>query len=31
MDDEDLSIALADIEVARLVPDWSEYLRAGSA
>lgn len=31
IDDEDLSIALADIEVARLVPDWSEYLRAGSA
>ncbi len=31
MGDEDLSIALEDVEVARLVPDWSEYLRAGSA
>ena len=31
MDNKDLSIALEDVEVARIVPDWREHLRAGSA
>jgi ribosome maturation factor RimP len=30
-DDEDLSIAMEDIDVARLVPDWNEFVRAGRA
>ncbi len=28
---DDLTIAMADIEVARLAPDWNEYVRAGRA
>ena len=31
MDGEDLSVALEDIEVARIVPDWNEFVRAGNA
>jgi len=30
-DGEDVSIAMADIDVARLVPDWNEFVRAGRA
>ena len=31
LEDKDLSIAIEEIEVARLVPDWNEFVRAGSA
>ncbi len=30
-DGGDLTIAMADIEVARLAPDWNDYVRAGRA
>ncbi len=30
-DNETISVDLGNIEVARLVPDWNEYLRAGTA
>lgn len=31
LDGKDLSIAMQDIDVARLVPDWNEFVRAGRA
>lgn len=31
LDGKDLSVAMKDIEVARLVPDWNEFVRAGQA
>lgn len=31
LDGKDLSIAIEEIEVARLVPDWNEFVRAGRA
>lgn len=31
LDDDDVSIDMEDIEVARVVPDWNEFVRAGRA
>ena len=31
LEDKDLTIAIEEIEVARLVPDWNEFVRAGQA
>jgi len=31
LDGKDVSVAIAEIEVARVVPDWNEFVRAGRA
>jgi len=31
LDGKDVSVAMTEIEVARVVPDWNEFVRAGQA